>query len=499
MTSQTSTDPRDQADERIVRVAPRLHWRVLDVIDVERIHQAIMTGLEDVGVAFPLEEAQRVLRDGGCRVDEATGIARFPRAVVEEALSWAPRDVVLAARDPRCDLPLDLNHSYLSNDASGVDVLQPDGGTRPSLLADVADSARFVDALPGLAYYWGPIVAANDTPMASRAVHETAAVLANTSKHYQAVTTVGEGPARYLVELAAAVAGGAEELRRRPIVSMIQCPVDPLSNDAVGLAAGLVAARHGVPCGFLSLTLGCGTAPATLAGNLVVCLAAVLADLVMLQLASPGAPVFMAAAPSVVDLKTGGYTGGGPEDHLLAAAAVEMAHFYGLPMAMGTMASGAKRPGWQAAVDDALSTAVSVMSWADMMNGAGLLAGSKTLSYAHLVMESEIFAIVAKMAEGITVDDETLALDTISSVGPGGTYLGEKHTRRHLKEVWRPTIWDRSSYEQWLAAGEAGALEKAEEMAERILAEHRPDPLPNDTLAELAAIVARADAELSGV
>ena len=213
----------------------------------------------------------------------------------------------------------------------------------------------------------------------------------------------------------------------------------------MSLEAGLVCAAAGVPCGFLSLTLGCGTAPATLAGNLVVNAAAVLADLVLLQLASPGAPVFFAGAPSVMDLRTGGYTGGGPEDDVLAAAATQLGHSFGLPVNMGTMATGAKEPGWQAAVDDALSTAASVLAGADMMSGCGLLDGSRTLSYPHLVMETEVYRIVQRLAEGIAVDDETLALEAIGRVGPGGTYLADRHTRRHARDIWRPAVWDRSA------------------------------------------------------
>ena len=154
-------------------------------------------------------------------------------------------------------------------------------------------------------------------------------------------------------------------------------------------------------------------------------------------------------------------------------------------MAMGTMATSAKEPDWQAAVDDSLSTFASVMTVADMMNGAGLLNGSKILSYPHMVMESEIYGIVQKMADGIVVDDETLALDVIESIGPNGTYLSEKHTRQHMKDIWRPTVWDRTTYDQWLAAGKTGALEKATAIADDILANHRPEPLPDD-VAELA-------------
>ena len=148
--------------------------------------------------------------------------------------------------------------------------------------------------------------------------------------------------------------------------------------------------------------------------------------------------MFFAGAPSVMDLRTGGYTGGGPEDDVLAAAATQLGRSFGLPVNMGTMATGAKEPGWQAAVDDALSTTASVLAGADMMSGCGLLDGSRTLSYPHLVMETEVYRIVQRLAEGIVVDEETLALDTIRRVGPQGTYLAEGHTRRHARRDLAP-------------------------------------------------------------
>ena len=483
---------------RIDAISPLRRWDVLAPGELDRLREAVYAVLAETGVRFPLPAALDTLAAHGAIVDRLREVARLPRPLVEAALAAAPPTFALCGRDPACDLPLDGRHTYLSNDASGVFVIDPASGERrASTLADVATSARFCDALPEVAFAWGPIVAAGDAPPGSRPLHEAAAVFANTGKHFQAVTCVGERATRLLVEMAAALAGGAGELRRRPLLSLIACPVDPLGNDAVSLEAGLVCAAAGVPCGFLSLTLGCGTAPASLAGNLVVNAATVLADLVLLQLASPGAPVFFASAPSVMDLRTGGYTGGGPEDDVLAAAATQLGHSFGLPVNMGAMATGAREPGWQAAVDDALSTATATLAGADMLSGCGLLDGSRTLSYEHLVMELEVYRMVRQLAGGIVVDDETLALDVIGRVGHGGTYLADDHTRRHAGELFRPTVWDRSPYDAWAAAGRPGARDAAAEIAGRILAEHRPAPLDAGLAAELAAIVARADAALS--
>ena len=387
---------------RINPIAPRLWWDVLNPSELERIHEATLDVLETVGIRFPSERALDVLEKNGCEVDRATQIAKLPRAVVMEAVSQVPDSYVLAGRDPACDMLIDGKHCYLSNDGSGVFVWDHHTGEkRPSTKADAATSARFVDALPNISYYWGPVVTSQDVPPATKALHDAEAVFTNTSKHFQTVTTVGDKPARYLVEMAAAIAGGTDKLRERPILSFMQCAVDPLAHDGPNLEANLVAAEHGLASGFMPMPLAAGTGPATLAGNLVVQNAEALSGVVLLELAYPGVPAFFAGAPSVIDLKTGGYTGGSPEDYLLAGASTQLAHFYGVPMAMGTMATGAKEPDWQAAIDDSLSTFASVMTNADMMNGAGLLNGSKILSYPHMVMETEIYGIVQKVADGI--------------------------------------------------------------------------------------------------
>lgn len=482
---------------RINPITPRLGWEALSSGDLERIHEATLHVLETTGVRFPSDKALDVLERNGCRVDRGTAVARLPRAVVMEAVSRVPDSYVLAGRDPACDLVIDRRHCYLSNDGSGVFVHDHHTGERrASTKADAATSARFVDALPDVSYYWGPVVTSQDVPPASKALHDSEAVLTSTTKHYQAVTTVGERPARLLVEMAAAIVGGTAELRKRPIISFMQCAVDPLGHDGPNLEANLVAAEHGLASGFMPMPLMAGTGPATLAGNLVVQNAEALSGVVLLELAFPGCPAFFSGAPSCMDLKTGGYTAG-PEDYLLAAGATQLAHFYGVPMAMGTMATSAKEPDWQAAVDDSLSTFASVMTGADMMNGCGLLNGSKILSYPHMIMETEIYRIVQKVAGGVVVDDDTLAVDLIARVGPNGTYLAEKHTRQHMKDIWRPTVWDRTSYDVWVAGGRRGALERATEIADDILANHIPEPLPDDVVAELARIVARADAELA--
>jgi trimethylamine--corrinoid protein Co-methyltransferase len=300
---------------------------------------------------------------------------------------------------------------------------------------------------------------------------------------------VTEREARAAVEMAAAVAGGRDQLRQRPVLSIMQCTLAPLAQDGGSLEAGLVAAEAGLPVGYMTMASCASTGPATLAGNLVVGNAEVVSALALMQMAYPGCPVYYAAAQTAMDLRTGAYTGGGPEDFLFGAATNALADFYRVPLSMGAFATGAKEPGWQSAVDNSFSSFMAVSTGADMLLGAGLLHGSRILSYEMLVMDAEIWSIVRAMSRGIVVNDETLALDAIRDVGPGGNFLAHKHTKRHMRELWLPTLMDRRPYSIWEEKRD-GAFEWAREKAQSILRDHRPEALDEKLAAELRRIIA---------
>jgi trimethylamine--corrinoid protein Co-methyltransferase len=200
-----------------------------------------------------------------------------------------------------------------------------------------------------------------------------------------------------------------------------------------------------------------------------------------------------------MDLRTGAYTGGGPEDFLFGAASNLLADFYDVPLSMGAYATGAREPDWQAAVENSFSSLMAVGSGADMLLGAGLLHGSRILSYEEMVMDAEIWGILAAMARGIEVSPETLALDAIREVGPGGNYLAHRHTKAHMRALWQPTLFDRRPYGAWEAKRD-GARDWARARAQAILRDHRPRVLEAAAERELAGIIESAEAGvLAGV
>ena len=471
---------------------PRLNLNIFSAEDVQRIHDATLHIIENVGVRFPSERALDIWQAHGAAVDRDTMIVKAPGHLIDEALKKAPPAYTLAARDAAQDLPLDGNHVFAGTDGCGVQVIDIESGElRRSSLQDVADIARVADKLEEVGFHW-VAVSAQDKPPESRGLHELRALWENSTKHVQTESVYSEKEARAAVEMAAAIAGGREALRQRPVLSIMQCTAPPLGHDGGSLDAGLIAAEAGLPVGFMTMASCLTTGPATMAGTLAVGNAEVISATALIQLAYPGAPVFYAAAQTSSDLRTGAYTGGGPEDFLFGAATNVLADFYDIPLSMGSFATGAKEPNWQAGIDNSLSTFMASIVMSDMLLGVGLLHGSRIWSFEQMLMDCEIFDLVCKVMSGIEVNDETLALDAISAVGPGGNFLTQKHTRQHMRELWLPKFMDRRPYNVWLEKGD-GARDWARAEAQQILATHKPDPLDPKLVKEFERIIASVE------
>jgi trimethylamine--corrinoid protein Co-methyltransferase len=467
---------------------PKLKLDVLSKEDVQKIHEATLHIIENVGVRFPSKRALKIWEDVGAGVDHEKKIVKVKPYLIEDALKHAPPAYTLAARDPQQDLPLDGNHVCLGTDGCGVEIIDINTGVkRTTELQDVRDIARVADATEEVAFHWVP-VSAQDTPVEARGLHEIKAVWENSTKHVQTESIYNVDEAKAAVEMAEILAGGKEELRKRPVLSMMQCTAPPLGHDGGSLDAALIAAEAGIPTGFMTMTACMTTGPATMAGTLAVGNAEVIAATALLQLAYPGAPVFYAAAQTASDPRTGVYTGGGPEDFLFGAATNVLADFYNLPLSMGSFATGAKEPNWQAGLEGSLSTFMASVVMSDMLLGCGFLHGSRIWSYAEMMMDCEIFSIIEKMMHGIEVNAETLALDAVAAVGPGGHYLAQKHTRNHMREIFMPKFLDRRPYTQWEEKGD-DARDWAVHKARKILKEHQPDPLEEKISKEFDRII----------
>jgi trimethylamine--corrinoid protein Co-methyltransferase len=368
--------------------------RILDDWDLELLDSAATEILETVGVAMPSARARAALAAAGARVDGDRVV--LDADLLHKLIALAPAQITLGARAGRCLLT--GRDSLLTTDGCCTEIYDLESGEkRPTCADDVSAISRLVDALKPIDFCW-PAVSAQDVPAEHRALHELYFALAGTGKHVQTVTVVEPHAALVAAEMARVVAGGEHALRAEPPVSALLGTVTPLGNDEGTLEAGLVFAEAGLPVGFVTMPMGGSTTPVTLAGSLAIGIAETLSAVAAIQAAVPGAPCFICFIPSIMDLKSGDFTGGAPEDTVMGAAVGDVGRYYGLPTQCGINSAGAKEAGWQSAVDDVATTLLSLLDGVDMLTGVGMVCGGRIFSLEEMVLATEIAAAVRGFA-----------------------------------------------------------------------------------------------------
>jgi len=473
----------------ILAYPTRNSQKVLSQSQLDMLKAGTLQILQDVGVKFPSQKALKIFADHGADVDWDTEIVRITPDLVEKALSTAPRSFILGGREPRFDLTLDGKNSYMTTDGCGTRVIDlQTRQERHSRKEDVARMARIVDALPLISFFW-PLVSAQDHGLTAP-LHECHAGLTNTLKHVRGGTTVYPEFARYLVEMATVVAGSEDERRKRPPICGNICGIAPLGHDEHGLESALVYAEAGIPFTFMAMPTMGSTAPATPWGALVSGDAEVVAGMVLIQLAYPGAPIFHSIEVSLMHPRTGGYvTGTGiPFDTMT----VQIGHNWNVPsLGGGGTSSDAKDIGWYSGYATGSGAASIPLSGGEVCGYLGMLDGSMLLYPEQIILDHEICMDVYKAFQEIEFDEADMALDVIKSVGPGSHFLRQKHTREHIRDFEISPISD----EFHINISPRSSREVALEEFNRINETHHPEPLPQEKLNELDRILAAAEKE----
>lgn len=480
---------------RIEPIRPRFHLEVLTHEQVAAIRSATLQVLEEVGVHFPSKWALEIFAQSGARVDWERQLVRLPADLVLRAMRHAPRSFVLGGRAEGTELVLDGSCSYFATDGCGTETVDWETGRRRrSCKADVALMARVADALPSIAFYW-PMVSAQDYGYLAP-LHEVEASFLNTVKHVQSETIMGAELARYAVEMARVIAGDDATLRSRPPLSLLVCTIAPLGQDRAGIEGAMVMAEAGIPVGFMAMPNIGATAPATVGGALVTGNAEVVSAMVLLQLLAPGAPVFHSLLASVMDPRTGEYLVSLPEKYLANAAAVQLAHDWGVPSLGGAFGVEDVEPGtWHLGQSSVYTALLVSLAGAEMVTGGGLLRASTLLVPEQILFDDEIYHTHRRLLEGIDTDAEGLAVEVISTVGPRGNFLAQGHTRRHIRQFWLPPLGHPAPRPDGEPIPDIGL--RAQARLAQILAEHEPEPLPEAAQAELRAILDAAARELA--
>ena len=456
--------------------------------DMERIHKTALDVLENVGVADPPAEMLELALAKGCTVNEHDRLC-FTRAFVEDVIAGACREMTIYGRDPAFDIHLRGTEVSYATAGQAVTVYESANRSyRPSTLLDLYDLARLVDRLDHIHRFCQPIVATDLEDPHEHAMNIAYACLSGTLKSFSCAIVEPRHIER-AVAMFDIVLGAEGRFREKPFCTIGCCPiVSPLRFGEDGARVGITSVRLGIPCDFAVAPQAGATAPAALAGTLVQVTAETLATIVLTNLFSPGHPTVYAAWPLVSDLRTGSFSGGSGEEALLAAAAVQMGNFYGLPTSVGAGMSDSKLPDNQAGFEKALTTALAGHAGANYIGeSAGMQASLLGCSFEALVIDNDMLGAVQRTIRGIEVTDETLSYELIAETACGaGHYLGADQTLAIMEsEYLYPEVSDRRAPGDWEENGSPDIRERAESRVRQILSEHYP-----------SYIDARADEEI---
>lgn len=468
-------------------------FEVLSQEELESIHDASMAVLADVGVKVDYGIARRLFRESGADVDEDAQIVRLSEDLVWDALDCAPKEFKLYGSDPDFHMQIgggEVNFAALGTPTHIIDL--ETGERRQTTLEDTIRHIQLIDACEYI-HNSQMDIWPNDIPMTT--IHsESIWAWAHHSRKPFGMGCYGYLPTLDMMRMMAIVVGGKEKLRRRPRFFSICSVVSPLQMVQMQLEGMLICAEYGQPLAMSPEAIAGATAPATLAGLLVQQNANILAHIVLAQIFRPGTPVLYGTVSTVANMRLGNVALGALETGLITAASAQLARFYDLPCRSVGGTTDSKLEDIQAGIERIWTLLPAVLAGVDFVTCAGTLDSSMLESDALLILDDELCGAALHLAKGIQVNEETMALELIRQVGPGGNYLAEAHTVKHYrKEHYIPDLLVREPYDAWEKIGRKTALDHARERAKKILAEHQPrqlDPLMEAELDEYRQMVA---------
>jgi len=449
----------------------RLQLRVLSVEDSRQIHQAALRILRETGMSVQDDDTRKLLQDRGCRKSR-DGYLRFEEELVQQALATVPRTMRLYDRNGNLAVDTREGGPYFAPGVNCVDVLDYQTGQhRPCRLDDIAKTARVCDRLPHL-----DLVASlgypSDVAPAEDALATVRALVAETRKPV-AFTGHNEIEARQIWTYLAEVAGSWDTLIAQPFALELTGPTSPLKLSEEACRRLRQAARQHLPVVCYPGIMPGVTAPITLAGTLAQSAAEILAGIVVHQLEGPGAPVLSGSAILPMDMRTGSLAYGSPEYALAGLAEVDYFNDIGVPSWTGAGCTDAHTIDAQAAAEVGMNLLAAALAGTAFIHNLGYMSAGKTGSLEMLVLCDELAGMARQFTSGITVNDDTLAVEVTQRAAPTGSYLGDKHSVRHARTaLWLPILFQRTSLYSWNISGSTTLNERIQDKLRALLEEH---------------------------
>ncbi|MFO1150913.1 MAG: trimethylamine methyltransferase family protein [Alsobacter sp.] len=481
------------------RAQPRLPFQPTALVsadELESIHQASLTVLEEIGIDFLHAEGRRLLKEAGADVSPQSERVRIDRGLVESKLGLAPRQFTLHARNPAHNLQIGGDAVAFCSVASAPNSFDRDGGRRPGNRADYQNFIRLGHTLDSIHLWGGYPVEPADIHASVRHLDALSDMLTLSDKAIHAYSLGRERnlDAIELVRIARGI--DRETLEREPSLFTIINSSSPLRLDGPMLEGIIQMASHNQPVVLTPFTLAGAMAPVTVAGAVVQQNAEALAGLVFTQVVRPGAPFVYGGFTSNVDMKSGAPAFGTPEYMKSALLGGQLARRYGVPY-RSSNTNAANTLDAQAAYESVFSLWGAIMGGVNLlMHGAGWMEGGLQASFEKMVLDADLLAMVSEFLRPLSTAPDDLALDAMREVGPGGHFFGCAHTQsRYRTAFFAPMISDWRNYETWREAGSPTAYDTAHRIYRQRLEAYQPPAMDPAIREELDAFVARRKAE----
>jgi len=466
-------------------------FAVLSDTQLQDIHLAALEVLRRVGIRFHHQEAVEMLKEAGAFISDGN-LVRFPARMVEDAVASTPGRIILCDRDGEPAVFLEGTKVYFGTGSDCLNLLDPETGEhRKFTQADRIHSYHLCDALPNIHFVMSNGIPSDVDPDLLYDV-QMALMLEHTTKPIVFVTN-DRASCQRAIDMAAAVAGGHEALVEQQHILLYSEPSSPLQQSETAVDKLLLMAEYQLPVVHSPGPLMGGTAPITMASGLVMSLAEILSGLVVHQLRRWGAPFVFGAGLHHMDMGAAQICYASPEFQLTKAAVAQLGRWYGLPTWGYAGCSDAKVMDEQAALEALLSVLMAKFSGANLIHDVGYMESGLTLSYEMIVLTDELVALTDHIMKGIEVDDDTLMLDELDRVGPGGHFMDTEQTLKRFRDFWFPSLLDRKRRPQWLEAGATTLGQRLKARVKEIIKEHQPKPLDPDKKQRVQEILAQAD------
>lgn len=471
-------------------VASPRYFEILTPDQVEQIHLTALRVLEEVGLWMPHGETLAFFHEAGAEVSFDEQIVRLPAELTSDCIQKFPSGFTWHARRTENSVDLDGQRTHFSFPDSAINIIDLEGHRRPGTVKDGEDICRLCDALPNMAVA-STGVTPPEMPGGVLEAWHTMTMFTQCSKPAFGVCR-SEETSHMILRMAEVVAQACDFPEGRLPLTIITNPVSPLRNTPDQLAGMLVYLKLGLPISISPEVQAGATGPATLAGALAQQTAEFLGHACLAQIIHPGTPVVYGTVSSIFDMRKMLLPYGAPEADLLGVGTVQMARYYGIPARTTGGSSDANALGMQAGVDSLMSTLLSILAGSSfVLHGAGELENTLAVSYEKILVDEEIIEMARRVARGFEVTPDTLGFEVIKEVGPHGDFLGTEHTYQHFRtEHFMPQLMVREKYDVWEAAGGRRAEERARDRMNDLIANHQPEPLPEEASRELKAIYA---------